>query len=75
MIRTNNTYKDDRNEQNYQRHRANYSRDYLDAPNQIHCGYHDLSSWRRDAIRIKIMSILVLGVALVGLIMVVRVFV
>lgn len=71
----NNSFRDARNEQNYQRHRANYTRDYLDAPNQIHCGYHNLSEWKKDAVRIKIMSILVLAVALVGVIMIVRVFI
>jgi len=71
----NNSFRDARNELNYQRHRANYGRDYLDAPNQIHCGYHDLSSWKKDAVRIKIMSILLLSVLLGGSIMIVKVFI
>jgi len=74
MIRTNNTFRDAQNEINYIRHRDR-DNPYLDADRQIHSGYHDLSSWKRDAVRIKLMSILVLAVALVGVIMIVRVFI
>jgi|GEM_PF-3673348 len=71
----NNSFRDARNELNYQRHRGNYGRDCLDAPNQIHCGYHDGSAWKRDVVRIKIMSILILAVLLGGSIMIVKVFI
>lgn len=48
MIRTNNTYKDAKNEQNYQRHLQKGGMYYINAENQIHGGYHDGSAWRKQ---------------------------
>ena len=65
MIRTNNTYKDEKNEQNYVRHLQKGGMYYLNAQNQIHGGYHDGSAWRKQNERLaRIVSIVILSLAL-----------
>jgi len=64
MIRTNNTYKDARNEQNFMRHLDKNGMYYLNAENQIHGGYHDGSAWRKQNERLaRILSIVILSLA------------
>lgn len=64
MIRTNNTYKDARNEQNFMRHIEKDGMYYLNAENQLHGGYHDGSEWRKQNERLaRILSIVILSLA------------
>ena len=64
MIRTNNTYKDAKNEQNYQRHLQKGGMYYLNAQTQIHGGYHDGREWRKQNERLaRIVSIVILSLA------------
>jgi len=64
MIRTNNTYKNAKNEQNYVRHLQKGGMYYLNAENQIHGGYHDGSAWRKQNERLaRIVSIVILSLA------------
>ena len=72
MIRTNNTLRDAENEQNYIRHR-NKANPYLDADNSIHSTYHDLSEWKKKDQRLaRILSIVILSLALSVMIFVVK---
>ena len=65
MIRTNNTYKDSKNEQNFIKHFDKDGMYYLNAENQIHGGYHDGSAWRKQNERLaRIVSIVILSLAL-----------
>ena len=73
MIRTNNTFKDAKNEQNYVRHLQKGGMYYLNAENQIHGGYHDGSAWRKQNERLaRIVSIVILSLALVVCIFLVK---
>jgi len=65
MIRTNNTYKEARNELNYQRHLQKDGMYYLNAENQLHGGYHDGSEWRKQNERLaRIVLIVILSLAI-----------
>ena len=65
MIRTNNTYKQEKNEQNFIKHLQKGGMYHLNAENQIHGGYHDGSAWRKQNERLaRILSILILSLAL-----------
>jgi len=73
MIRTNNTYKDARNEQNFMRHLDKNGMYYLNAENQIHGGYHDGSAWRKQNERLaRILSIVILSLAVSVLVFVAK---
>ena len=66
MIRTNNTYKQEKNEQNFIKHLQKGGMYYLNAENQIHGGYHDGSAWRKQNERLaRILSIVILSLAVV----------
>ena len=73
MIRTNNTYKEARNELNYQRHLQKGGMYYINAENQIHGGYHDGSEWRKQNERLaRILSIVILSLAVSVLVFVAK---
>jgi hypothetical protein len=73
MIRTNNTYKDARNEQNFMRHIEKNGMYYLNAENQIHGGYHDGSAWRKQNERLaRIVLIVILSLAVSVLVFVAK---
>lgn len=65
MIRTNNTYKDEKNQQNFIKHLDKDGMYYLNAENQIHSTYHDGSAWRKQNEKLaRIVSIVILSLAL-----------
>ena len=65
MIRTNNTYKDTKNEQNFIKHLDKDGMYYINAENHIHGGYHDGREWRKQNERLaRIVSIVILSLAL-----------
>ena len=73
MIRTNNTYKQEKNEQNFIKHLQKGGMYHLNAENQIHSGYHDGSEWRKQNERLaRILSIVILSLALSVCIFVVK---
>jgi hypothetical protein len=73
MIRTNNTFRDARNEQNFTKHLQKNGMYYLNAENKIHGGYHDGSAWRKQNERLaRILSIVILSLAVSVLIFVAK---
>ena len=72
IIRVDGTFRDAKNEQNYIQHR-NKANPYLDADCQIHSTYHDLSEWKKEDQRLaRILSIIVLLLAISALIFVAK---
>ena len=72
LIRTDGTFRDAKNEQNYIRHR-NKVNPYLDADNSIHSTYHDLSEWKKKDQRLaRILSVIVLSLVIFVLIFVAK---
>lgn len=73
MIRTNNTLRAAKNEQNFIKHLDKNGMYYINAENQIHGGYHDGSAWRKQNERLaRILSVVIFSLAVSVLIFVAK---